>query len=575
MNFIGINPGHNASIALSVNDEVKFAISEERLVRKKNYFGIPFESLKYVYSNFCKKEEVDCFGIYHNSYREFTRIENLGKEKDLDEYERWKGYVLKKLFLNSIFSGLFRSYERVKFDQEKMRRFYSEKLHVPVEKIHLINHHLCHAESAIFSLDRSMKWLVLTCDGEGDNECASVYLNDGNNITKLTGIDRDNSLGYLFYFVTQYLGMTPNAHEFKVMGLEPYARKNTKEFERVFKKFSDIFYFEGNDFRCSVPMMTNRQFQHWLILKMKYERFDYIAAAAQKILEEVILKWVMNWVKQSGISNIAIAGGVFMNVKVNQKLYESKEISNIYIVPSAGDETTTLGACNFLNLQFQKCQLKPLENLYLGNEHSDEKIKDFVENKLDKNKYTATFYGEELESVVAGLLSKGVIVARFNGRSEFGARALGNRSILAHPSNRLTIRTINELIKDRDFWMPFTPSVLEEDADLYIQNPRQLFAPYMAITFNSTELGKSQLSAAIHPYDETMRIQMVRKDWNPTYHKLISKFKELTGIGGILNTSFNLHGEPNVNKPEDCIHTLDKSGLTHLSIGRHLIVKEV
>ena len=158
---------------------------------------------------------------------------------------------------------------------------------------------------------------------------------------------------------------------------------------------------------------------------------------------------------------------------------------------------------------------------------------------------------------------------------EFGARALGNRSILANPSDFANLNIINEAIKSRDFWMPFTPSILEEAMPKYIKNHDRIFAPYMCITFDSTPEARKDLKAALHPKDFTVRPQCVLRDWNPDYYEIIKKFMDLTGIGGVLNTSFNLHGEPNVCSPADAIHTLDNSGLNYLAMGSFLLQKRI
>jgi carbamoyltransferase len=165
------------------------------------------------------------------------------------------------------------------------------------------------------------------------------------------------------------------------------------------------------------------------------------------------------------------------------------------------------------------------------------------------------------------------VVARFSGKNEWGARALGNRSILAHAGNRDTVRIINEMIKNRDFWMPFAASVLKEDSECYLVNPKNMPAPFMAITFGTTQAAEKDLAAAIHPYDFTCRPQVVGKEVNPGYHELIYEFKKLTGIGGLLNTSFNLHGEPNVQTPEDALRTLKLSGLKHVLFDTVLVSK--
>ena len=247
-------------------------------------------------------------------------------------------------------------------------------------------------------------------------------------------------------------------------------------------------------------------------------------------------------------------------------------------MPSGADESTPIGAACYGLLtksSGKPVALNPISHLYLGKEYSDEEIEAFLKAKGCFEKYQIQKFAREfeLEKKAAQLLAENHVVARFSGRSEFGARALGHRSILANPSSRDTVRVINEMIKNRDFWMPFASSILAEEASNYLEIPKSMEAPYMAITFNTTELAKEHLSAAIHPYDFTCRPQLVYKDWEPGYHALISEFKRITGIGGILNTSFNLHGEPNVETPEDAVRTLENSGLKYLCLGKFLIAK--
>jgi carbamoyltransferase len=174
---------------------------------------------------------------------------------------------------------------------------------------------------------------------------------------------------------------------------------------------------------------------------------------------------------------------------------------------------------------------------------------------------------------VARLLSENKIVARCSGRMEFGARALGNRSILANPSDPLNVRRINEAIKNRDFWMPFAPSILEQDMPRYVHHPDRIFALYMCMAFQATPEGQRDLAAAMHPKDLTLRPQAVRRDWNEAFFDILHAFKGLTGVGGVLNTSFNLHGEPMVCSPADAIHTADRCGIDHLVLEDVLLVK--
>lgn len=265
-----------------------------------------------------------------------------------------------------------------------------------------------------------------------------------------------------------------------------------------------------------------------------------------------------------------------MNVKANQKIAELKDVKSIYVIPSGGDESTALGAAYYgytmqTGLINGLADIKPLKQLYLGGQFSDEEIKKVLEEKKKEGFKFKKF--KDIEKEIARLLSEGQIVARFAGRMEFGARALGNRSILANPANLEVLTEINEQIKSRDFWMPFAPSVLEEDADAYFVNKKKIPAPYMMMTFDATERGKNELKAAMHQYDHTLRPQVVYQDWNPSYYKLIQEFKKLTGIGGILNTSFNLHGYPIVYSPQDAILVFLKSKLKYLALGSFLLSK--
>ena len=568
MRILGINDGHNASVCLTENGDIKFALSEERPTRKKNYFGMPSESINLVYANFADKESIDYFGVYRDKGGDFLAfrwaIPDPGK--DLTFAHKAARLVIAHL-----------SYKYMEFFNRLVpkilvRRHYARHLGVPLEKVILVNHHRSHAESAVLSLNDEKNWLIFTVDAEGDGESGTVHRMVEDRIEKLASIKRRDSLGYFYTWITEYLGMKPNEHEFKVMGLEPYVRKNTVQYKRAYKKLSGLFNFAGLNYTARLSILSNR-YKKWLKRELYKERFDNVAAAAQKTLEETVLTWISGWIKETGIKNLALSGGTFMNVKASQRISNLENVEDFHVVPSSGDETTVIGVCNYINRKKGGKNLNKLEDLYLGVEFTSEHILQWAES-IDSGLFEIQEIGKELENTVAKLLSSGEIVARFAGREEFGARALGNRSILAHPSNPDTISQINKMIKDRDFWMPFTPSILAEEAFQYIQNPKKLDSPYMAMTFDTTDIGRENFSAAIHPYDKTMRIQMVSREWNPAYHRLIKSFGELTGIYGLLNTSFNLHGEPNVHTPDDALRTLASSGMNHLAIGPILVSKK-
>jgi carbamoyltransferase len=310
-------------------------------------------------------------------------------------------------------------------------------------------------------------------------------------------------------------------------------------------------------------------------------RFDSLAYGVQKLTEECMQDMVRAAVEKYGITDIAVGGGVFMNVKANQHLLAMSEITSLTIVPSCGDESLAIGAAVYgysKSVTNVVSELKKIENLYLGSLYEDDEIKAAINNFDFAQKCDVVYFNpateETIEKKVAELLAGNAVVGRLKGRAEWGARALGNRSILANPSSRDNVKLINEMIKGRDFWMPFATSMLYESRDEYLEIPKNFFAPYMAITFATKTKAHTELVAALHPYDLTSRPQMVTKDMNPEYHALISEFQKLTGIGGVLNTSFNLHGEPNVESPYDALRTFELSGLEHLALGNFLISKK-
>jgi carbamoyltransferase len=267
-----------------------------------------------------------------------------------------------------------------------------------------------------------------------------------------------------------------------------------------------------------------------------------------------------------------------MNVKANQLLSEMDEVEEIFIFPSCGDETNAIGAAYWVYVEEcrkrgQALDMQPLSDLYWGKEFSDDEIEQALVAFPFSTKVKVET-PQNIERRIAELLASSHVVARFNGRMEFGARALGNRSILANPADPRVIKTINEMIKQRDFWMPFAPSVNVERVRDYLRKPKDIPAPYMVITFDSIPEKVSVFAAGVHPYDGTARPQEVMESHNPRYHRLIQYYGDITGEEIILNTSFNLHGFPIAYTPEQAFITLDNSGLQYLAIGSFLISKK-
>jgi carbamoyltransferase len=369
----------------------------------------------------------------------------------------------------------------------------------------------------------------------------------------------------MYSAITAHLGLKPYEHEYKVMGMAPYGQP-----EHCADVLRRAFRVEGLKFRNRSGHIAAGM-QRYLARKLAGQRFDNVAAACQLVFEEMMLKWVKNAVAATGLRRLAAAGGAFLNVKANKLIRELPEVESLYVYPASDDGGTPIGAAilgylDLCKLRGSTPQLELPKDMYLGLDYSDAEMEAAAKSSGLPHRRMADSACE-----IATMLAEGKIVARFAGREEVGPRALGNRSILADPRDLRVIRKLNFAIKQRDFWMPFAASVLEEDAPRYIRQPTP-WAYYMIEAFDTTPEGAASLVAGIHPYDQTIRPQLVN-GFNPGYRDVIRAFKERTGVGGVLNTSFNLHGSPIVGTPEVAIDTLKKSDLDAVAMGPILVEK--
>jgi carbamoyltransferase len=363
--------------------------------------------------------------------------------------------------------------------------------------------------------------------------------------------------------------MVEGDHEYKVMGLAPYG-KSSYCLDKI-KGIVDIdssnplkFKNHMNSFKPSFEIELRRL--------LRGQRFDNIAAATQEWFETLNLKWIKNAIEKTGIHKIACAGGNFLNVKANKKILSMSEVDDAFFCPAAGDEGLAVGAAlrGYFEMAFKDGIMPskmPLRDSYLGSSFSNEEIEELLKKN---NLFEKAEYLDDIDSEIGELLAKGGIVARFSGRMEWGPRGLGNRSILANASDPSTVRTINKAIKMRDFWMPFAPSILNSRIEDYLIDAK--ISPYMILSFDTTEK-RNEMSAAIHPYDLTCRPQTVIGEYNPGYENVLKSFEAKTGIGAILNTSFNLHGNPIVWSPDIAIDTFNNSELDAVALGNYLLKK--
>lgn len=579
-----LHHGHDATIVYIKDGEIVEAMSEERLSRQKKHIGFPKRTLEYVNNKYHLSSQKTVYLVGEKAAWDssifYTEEDNIAMRK-VKTSSSTKEYVRALQWFVPGAQGALSLYYKTKqaitlpqIEKKVNARIHKEFPHATIKRIH---HHMAHAWASVpFMDDKDKEHLIFTLDGAGDNISGSINIYKNGTIEKIKDVPYDASIGLLYNGIVSLLGMKPNEHEFKVMGLAPYAKKSSGE--EVYKELKKLVWFDKETMTLASSIPTGLSLSYFIAHSFHRYRFDSLAYGIQKLTEECIKEMVLAYVKEYNIPHVALGGGVFMNVKANQILLSCDAITSLVVTPSCGDESLALGAAiyGYVAEGNDIRTLKPLKNIYLGSSYSDKEIEEAIQTFVFSSSVTKELIlstSSPIEHKVAELLAAGEVVGRFKERAEWGARALGNRSILANASKRDTVKLINEMIKGRDFWMPFATSLIHEDQADYLINPRNFFAPYMSITFDTHARAEHELSAALHPYDLTSRPQMVTKEMNPGYHALISKFKELTGTSGILNTSFNLHGEPNVETPYDALRTFDLSGLNHLAIGNYLISK--
>lgn len=583
--ILGIATNHNATAALLKDGELVSCASEERFTRTKNYRGIPKHAIHY-----CLKEanispqNLNCVALADllainpaprpqpRNAPSFLSVmaDSFASAEDKIEMHFPK---LRPLFywLATLPTGSRRTRS-----QEQRLKALRKILPLAPEKFTFIDHHTCHAVAALFSspfISQKKDVLVFTSDGAGDLKSATIAIYKNGKLRQLQTIDSQQSLGFFYLHITQFLGMKPMEDEYKVMGLAAYA-KDPERILSAYKKLFDFFEFDEKKGAWKIKI-NGYLIPRKLPKLLAYTRFDHIAAATQKITEKLVVKWVKVNVARHKVRVIALSGGVFANIKVNQKIAQLPNLREAYFMPSPGDESNAIGAALHVHWQGMRPTprlptAQPLSHLYLGPSYSDRQIQKAI--TTHKNAQYTVNRVKNINAAVARLLAKGEIVARFSGRMEFGARALGNRSILAHPRHREVVEVINRAIKNRDFWMPFAPTILRERAKDYLIL-HKADSPFMNVAYDTTAKAKQDLQAAIHPYDKTTRPQILDRETNPKYWDVIKKFESLTGIGAVLNTSFNLHGEPIVMSPEDALRVFTKSSLKYLAIGNLLLKK--
>lgn len=563
--WLGINEDlFDSGVALGDGEKVLFASNEERYTRRKNEGGFPKLALDslfaYTGANPSDVDHICMSGLMTPPPpvrllpRSHLWLYNARREK--------KDSFLRKVLDDATFylpvshtseTSLLRRM-CVPFLPALTRMVLPRAL--KGKSLHYVEHHVGHAAAA-WKLSGFEEALVLSIDGMGDGLSLLVlHCVPGKPMKRLWAVSSRDSLGLFFQVLAEAFGFVSCRDEGKITGLA--AGGNAANVQTPFP-----FRYDEGRLEFTGGFGFGQRGIDWAkrTLADKYSRED-LAAWAQENLEKYVVEIARTWLRSTGLRNLAVAGGVVANVKLNQRLHELPEVDHLFVLPNMGDGGLGLGAlCAHDGIAPQR-----VRNVFWGESYTDAEIEtELKRSNLDYHQ------AEDIEAETAALLAQGHIVARFSGRMEWGPRALGNRSILVRTTDRVVVNRLNHLLQRSDF-MPFAPAVLQEDAPLYCIHPEPALhaAEFMTVCFDCTDKMKRENPAIVH-LDGTARAQLVYKENNPGFHKILSIFKEKTGSSVLLNTSFNIHEEPIIRTPKEAITAFVKAQLDYLALGAFLV----
>jgi len=584
---------HDSAASIVVDGKIVAAAQEERFTRKKHDSSYPFNSVEFVlkYSNL-KLSEVDQIVFFEKPFLKFERLLEtyvaFAPQGFLSFSKAMPIWLKDKLFQKNMLFNELKKHDN-NFNNDK--------------KIYFSDHHLSHAASAFFPSPFE-EAIILTADGVGEWATTTVALGKGKNLEIKKEIHFPHSLGLLYSAFTYYTGFKVNSGEYKLMGLAPYGKPIYENI--ILNNLIDIkedgsFRLEQKYFNYATGLtMTNDKFNSLFGMKPRNSKKDQltqfhmdIASSIQKVTEDIMIKLTKSLKEEFNIPNLCLAGGVALNCVANGKILKEKIFDNIWVQPAAGDAGGSLGAALALwHIEQNNPRTVNLnddmQGSYLGPEYTQNEIEE------ELTKVGAKFQvlkEEDLIEKTSNDLSLGKAIGWFQGRMEFGPRALGARSILSDPRSSETQKNLNLKVKYRESFRPFAPSILKEDLkdwfDINVDSPYMLMVANIKETkiipmnneqkklfgIDKLNIKRSEIPAVTH-VDYSARIQTVHKDTNEKYFKLIQKFKEKTNCPVIVNTSFNVRGEPIVNTPLDAFNCFMGTELDKLAIGNCYLEKK-
>lgn len=589
MYILGINPGHDATAVLLKDHTVIASVAEERMTRVKYHFGFPYESIKECLRiGGIAPTDIDrvVFGgnallsgkasYSHHLMVNHSGVYDVSNELPLSWVLRKVIFKIKQQFIKPVSCGdLFAG---------ALRRI---GIDAPISSY---DHHLCHAASAYFNFGYDES-LIITADGAGDGLSSIVTIAKNGRFENVHIVEEDHSVGAFYSAITKYLGFKRNRHEGKVTGLAAYGNP-----EVLKNSFSKMIYSveEGKSYESQIinsmpawkrklkktllffsgkPGFVNEIYMAFLREQCNGSKKEDIAAACQTVSEEVFVNYAKYWVNKCKIYRVGLAGGIFSNVRINQKIMEIPEVEEIFIHPNMGDGGIAMGAALLYyndHLISKGSFLSPsfIDDVFYGSEFDDEAIEKAISNP-DYEYYRP----ENFASEVARLVFEGNIVGHFNNRMEYGPRALGARTILANATNNEINNWLNKRLKRTEF-MPFAPVCPEELADKVFENysKGKYPAKFMTITFDVKDEWKDKIPAVVH-VDGTARPQTITSAQHKVYYDIVKEYCSISGLPALINTSFNVHEEPIVRTPREALNSLKKDCIDLLAIGSFIVKK--
>lgn len=558
---------HDSSVCIIKNGKVIAAAEEERFTRKKHDNGFPINAFK-----FCLKEanvnEVDAVVFF---------------EDPLEKLERINETIIRSNPSQEMIDKIKKVWQ-----EKKMPEKIQQTLHKEIglkNKIIFLNHHLSHAASS-YLMSPFNEASILTIDGVGEKITTTIGYAKDKEIVLNKCIKFPHSIGLMYTALTTFLGFKANNDEYKVMGLAPYGKMSraSNQYYKIMTKLIDIK--SDGSFRLNMKYFGHDSFEGKAYTKKMIELFGIsprgkdsevtqnykdIAAALQMITEDVVFMILNQLYKETNCRNLCIAGGVGLNSVLNGKIARMTPFNNIFIQPASSDSGTAIGAAKYIqHLIDSEAEREHQQHSSYGPEFSNEEIKKFLDEK--NVKYSEFSSDEELLKTTARLVHHKNVVGWFQGRMEWGPRALGNRSILASPLYEDIRDILNAKVKHRELFRPFAPVVCVDDAQDYFECDNPVLEPtdYMLMVYPIKEKKRPLIPAVTH-VDGSGRLQTIRRTQNTLYYDLIKKFGEISGIPILINTSFNIRGEPIVCTPQDAYRCMMGTEIDYLVIGKFLV----